>query len=107
MESVEFEAVISDNRITIVDFWAPWCLPCKAITPLLDELDAAYSELKLVKINVDEHREVLNAYGIMSIPTVLLFVDGLLVSTLMGAKPKQVYAELIESYLAEDDVCGE
>ncbi|MGG1518117.1 thioredoxin [Paenibacillus oryzisoli] len=73
----------------LVDFWAPWCGPCKMIAPVLDELSAEIGDkVKIVKINVDDNPESAAKYNIMSIPTMLLFKDGQLVKQLVGVQPK-------------------
>jgi thioredoxin 1 len=75
---------------TIVDFWAPWCKPCKAIEPLLEAI-AAERGVRLVRIDIDEHLAVPGRYGVLSLPTVILFENGKPRSTVVGARPRSHY----------------
>src|SRR5512142_2196154 len=84
--------------VTLVDFWAPWCGPCKMIAPILDELAGELGDkAKIVKLNVDENPQVAGQYGIMSIPTLLLFKDGKKVDQKVGAAPKPALKSFIEA----------
>jgi thioredoxin len=86
-----FEAeVLKANETVVVDFWAEWCGPCRMIAPALEEIAASLGEkVKIVKLNVDENPATAGKYGIMSIPTLMLFKKGELASRQVGAQPKQ------------------
>jgi thioredoxin 1 len=82
--------VLDAEGPTIVDFWAPWCKPCDAVEPILEEL-ATSRGARLVRLNVDEHVGVASRYGVLSLPTVMLFRDGELRSTVVGARSRAHY----------------
>ena len=93
MESVTgatFEqAVLNSDTPVLVDFWAEWCGPCHAVAPVLDKIaEERGGELKVVKLNIDEEQELATRYGVMSIPTMILFRDGEPAAAVMGAQPK-------------------
>ncbi len=83
----------------LVDFWAPWCGPCQMLGPLIDEIGQELSgKVKVVKVNVDEESQLASQYGISSIPSVYLFVDGQAKENLVGFHQKQDYLDLINRY---------
>jgi thioredoxin 1 len=87
-ETFEQEVLQSDKPV-IVDFWAEWCGPCHAVSPVLDRIaDERADQLRLVKVNVDEEQELMIRYGIQSIPTIVLFKDGAPAAAVIGAQPK-------------------
>lgn len=95
--TAEFEKEVLQSEVPVlVDFWAPWCPPCRAIAPTLDAIAEEYQgKAKIVKVDVDDEPEVASRYGISSIPALLLFKGGEQVGQLVGAHPKTVIARLI------------
>ena len=92
--------VLESELPVVVDFWAPWCGPCRMVAPVLDELAQTYAgRVKIVKVNTDENARVAADYGIVSIPTMHFVKGGELVDTVVGARPKPFLVEQIETTL--------
>ena len=80
--------VLNSDRPVLLDFWAPWCGPCRMVGPVLDEIAAERADIKIGKINVDEQPELAGQFGIMSIPTLVVMKNGKVVNQALGARPK-------------------
>ncbi len=94
-----FEAeVLQAGKPVVVDFWAPWCGPCKAIEPALEELAAANAEVEFVKLDIDENPRTADRLGVLSIPTVMLFADGEARETVYGARSKKHFQKTFQPY---------
>ena len=93
--------VLDSDKLTIVDFWAEWCGPCRAIGPVIEDLSKEYSgKINVGKVNVDHNSEVSVNYGITSIPAILFFKNGEVVDKMVGAQPKSNFVKKIEQHLS-------
>ncbi|MCU9614139.1 thioredoxin [Caldibacillus lycopersici] len=90
----------TSSGLVLADFWATWCGPCKMIAPVLEEIDSEMGEkVKIVKLDVDDNQETAAKYGVMSIPTLILFKDGEIVDKVVGYRPKEALEEVINNHL--------
>lgn len=98
---VNFQAeVIESDKPVLVDFWAPWCGPCRVVAPVLEEIASEKPEIRIVKLNVDENQQTAATYQVLSIPTMILFKNGAPVKTVVGAYPKKRLEAELEPALA-------
>lgn len=97
----DFETEVEKSKTpVVVDFWAPWCAPCRIVSPVIDELAKEYQDkVKVGKLNVDDNPNTAAKYGIMSIPSIVMFKNGTPVKTLIGARGREEYKKAIEEVL--------
>jgi len=95
-----FEEIIKNNEKVVVDFWASWCMPCKMVAPIFEKIAEKYkNEIIFAKLNVDENPDIASEFGIMSIPTFLVFKNGKVVGKIVGAMPEKILEEKILEFL--------
>jgi len=93
-------AVLGAERPVVVDFWAPWCGPCRAVAPILEQLAASQDRVEFVKIDIDQSPSYASRYGVLSIPTTILFEGGEARETVIGARPRSYYEQAFAPWLA-------
>ena len=87
--------VMSSDKKVLLDFWAPWCAPCRMVVPMVEEIAKERPDIKVAKINVDENPELATRFGIMSIPTLVVMENGKIVGQAMGARPKNAILAML------------
>ena len=87
--------VMKSEKKVLLDFWAPWCAPCRMVVPMVEEIAKERPDIKVGKINVDENPELASQFGIMSIPTLVVMEDGKIVNQAMGARPKKAILAML------------
>ena len=90
-----FQEVLNSDKKVLLDFWAPWCGPCRMVVPLVEEIAEERPDILVGKVNVDEEQELAREFGIMSIPTLIVMEKGKVVSKSLGAKPKQAILKML------------
>ena len=88
--------VMKSDKPVLIDFWASWCGPCRMVLPIIDEIAAERSDIKVCKVNVDEQPELASAFQVMSIPSLFVIKDGKIVNQSVGAKPKQAILNMLK-----------
>ena len=98
------DEVLDSANLVLVDFWAPWCGPCRMVAPVVGEIAEMFlGQVKVVKLNTDENPNIASQYGIRSIPTLMIFKEGQKVDTVVGAVPKTTLANTLTKHLKPDD----
>ena len=92
--------VLESDKPVLVDFWAPWCGPCRVVAPVLEEIASERDDLRIVKLNVDENQQTAANYDVLSIPTMILFKNGQVAKKVIGAYPKKRLESELESELS-------
>ena len=87
--------VMNSDKPVLLDFWAPWCAPCRMVAPIIEEIASERPDIKVGKINVDEQPELASKFGIMSIPTLVVMKNGKIVTKVSGARPKKAILEML------------
>lgn len=99
-DETQFDALLQDNTLVLVDFWATWCAPCKMVAPIIEQLAQQYADrVKVAKVDIDEHPALAERYSVQSIPTIMLFKDGKVTARDVGAKPLASFTAMIDANL--------
>ena len=87
--------IMNSEKLVLLDFWAPWCVPCRMVVPIIEEIASEHADIKVGKINVDEQPELANKFGIMSIPTLVVIKNGKIIQQVSGARPKNAILQML------------
>ena len=87
--------IMNSEKTVLLDFWAPWCAPCRMLAPVVEEIASERADIKVGKINIDERSELANKFGIMSIPTLAVMKNGKIIQQVSGVRPKNVILEML------------
>ena len=90
-----YKEILAEGKPVVVDFWAPWCAPCRMVVPIMEEIASERPDIKVGKINVDEQPELASKFSIMSIPTLVVMKNGKIVQQVSGARPKKAILEML------------
>jgi thioredoxin 1 len=99
LDEKNFNQEINMDKPILVDFWAAWCAPCRAIAPILEEIEKENNKIKIGKLNVDEYPDIASKYKVFSIPTLIIFKNGKEIGRMVGAAPKSKLIQFIEETL--------
>ena len=95
-----FDSFLKENEFVVIDFWAPWCMPCRMVSPIIENLSKKYEgKISFGKLNVDQQQDIAVKFGIMSIPTIIIFQNGKEVDRIIGAMPEEMFEERIKGVL--------
>ncbi|RLF49588.1 MAG: thioredoxin [Thermoplasmata archaeon] len=99
LNSDNFQQFVENHDVVLVDFWAPWCAPCLLLTPIIEELEKEMEGVVFAKLNVDDNQEIAREFGIMSIPTLMIFKRGEMADMVVGVMAKDALRERIERHM--------
>ena len=90
-----YEEVVNSDKPVLLDFWAPWCAPCRMVAPIMEEISEEHADVKVGKVNVDEQPELAGQFGVVNIPTLVVMRGGKIVAQAVGARPKNQILEML------------
>ncbi|MCG6136882.1 MAG: thioredoxin [Nostoc sp. LLA-1] len=100
VQESEFDTLLSEEKVVVVDFTATWCGPCRLVSPLMDQLAEEYKDrVQVVKVDIDENKPIFKKFGLRSIPAVLIFQNGELVETIVGVSPYEKFSDAVKKLL--------
>ena len=100
LNSKNFQDTLKNNKVVMVDFWAAWCGPCRALTPTIDALESEFKDKAVIaKVDVDSEKQIAAEHSVRAMPTILIFKDGVEMERLVGMSPKSTYSDKINYYL--------